>query len=356
MGVETVARTEESREAVLSDGILWDVTFAREEIERRRNAPVYTSKETIDARHREKAQGVVLIVDPRVGTSTKSLRMWINFEGLGDEAWPGWNLLGHRHMIDAVIRILQGRGYSIIDGKKYEWEAGDFISVPTFGWHRHVNTGDEPVTYIAGLSSPFSRAIGSGIHEDERYPEHWVFAQKSEEARTTLIPGGAEVPESRSVAEFRGDQGLSAHMYEQQVEFAAAEEKRRRAGRVVVKASELNFGWTRMGKLAYVVDPRLGFNSKVVSTLVAEIPPGGRSGAHRHLYEEANYILAGEGYSIIEDKRYDWKAGDALCIPMFGWHQHFNNGSQPVQILVHSTRVLMENIGQQVTQQGESAE
>jgi gentisate 1,2-dioxygenase len=346
-----VARTEEP-----VDGILWDVTFAKDEIERRRKSPVHVSREPIDARHEERGPGVLLLVVPRVGSNVRSIRLWINFQGLGDEAWPGWTTLGHRHLIDAVIHILQGRGYSIIDGKRYDWEAGDFICVPTFGWHRHINTGDEPVTYVAGVSSPFSRAIGTGIHEDERFPEYWVFAQKSEEARTTLIPGAAEIPQSRSVSEFRGDQGLAAHLYEQQVDFAAAEEKRRRAGRVVVKGSELSFGRTRMGNLAYVVDPRIGFNNKVLSTLVAEIPPGGRSGAHRHLYEEVNYILSGEGYSIVEDKRYDWKAGDALCIPVFGWHQHFNTGGEPARFLVHTTRVLMENIGQQVTQQGESAQ
>lgn len=128
------------------------------------------------------------------------------------------------------------------------------------------------------------------------------------------------------MAEFRGDEGLASYLYEQQVEFAAAEERGRRAGRVVVRGTDLQFGPTRMGHMACVVDPRIGFNVKVMSTVVAEIPPGGRSGAHRHLYEEVNYILAGEGYSIVEDRRYDWKAGDALCIPPFGWHQYFNTG------------------------------
>jgi gentisate 1,2-dioxygenase len=342
---------------------LGNVTFAREEIERRRNSPVHVSGDSARAQREKQGYGTVHLIDPKLGFSVRSIRLWINHQGLGDEAWPGWKLLGHRHLIDAVIYIVQGRGYSILDAVRYDWEAGDFLCVPTFGWHRHVNVGDEPVTYIASTTTPFSMALGVSIHEDERYPEHWVFAQKSEDARRTLIPGGAEVngavngavPGSQSVAEFGAEHSLASHLYEQQVNFAPAEESRRRASRVVVKPADIQFGRTRMGNLAYVVDPRLGFNTHVMSTLLADIPAGRHSGAHRHLYEEVNYVLAGEGYSVIDDRTYEWKAGDSLNIPVFAWHQHFNTGAEPARFLVHTTRAAMDNLGLQVTQQGEVA-
>lgn len=340
---------------------LGNITFAKEELERRRKAPVHVSGAEVRAKNEAMGgKGIIHLIDPKLGFNMRAIRLWINYQGLGDEAWPGWNLLGHRHLIDAVIHILQGRGYSIIDGMRYDWEAGDFLCVPTFAWHRHVNVGDEPVVYVASTSTPFSMSLGVSIHEDERYPEHWVFAQQSEEALHTLIPGGAELggalPGSQSVAQFRGDLGLAGHLYEEDVHFAVAEEERRRSARVVVKASELQFGPTRMGRVAYIVDPRVGFNTKVMSSLVAEIPPGRHSGAHRHLYEEVNYILAGEGYSIIDDRQFDWKAGDALCIPVFAWHQHFNTGPEPARFLVHTSRAAMQNLGLLVTQQGEAAD
>ncbi len=340
---------------------LGNVKFAKEEMERRRQAPVHVSGAEASAYRESKGGlGIVHLIDPKLGFNVRSIRLWVNYAGIGEEGWEGWVNLGHRHLIDAVICILQGHGYSIIDGVRYDWGPGDFMCVPTFAWHRHVNLGDEPVAYVAGTSTPYSQSIGVSIHEDERYPEYWVFAQKSEEARTTLIPGGAEapsvIPGSQSVSEFRGDQGLAAYLYEQQVDFAVAEEKRRRLGRVVVRGSDLEFGQTRMGSLAYIIDSRLGFNTKVMSTVLAEIPSGKRSGAHRHLYEEVNYVLSGEGYSIIDDRRFDWKAGDALSIPVFAWHQYFNTGSEPVRILSHSNRAAMENMGIQVTQQGEPAD
>jgi gentisate 1,2-dioxygenase len=340
---------------------LGNVTFAREEIDRRRTAPVHVSGDKVRARiaASKEQRGILHLIDPKLGFNNRAIRLWINFPGSGEEAWEGWNQLGHRHLIDAVIHIVQGHGYSIIDGVRYDWGPGDFMCVPTFAWHRHVNIEDEPVIYIASTSTPYSMSLGVSIHEDERYPEYWIFAQKGEEAQKTLIPGAAEAPAlpgSQSVADFRGDLSYEGQLYEEQVAFASEEERRRRMGRVLVKASEVRCGWTRMGKVAYIVDQRLGFNVRVMSTLLAEIDPGHRSGAHRHLYEEVNYILAGEGYSIIDDRTYEWKAGDSLCIPVFAWHQHFNTGSEPARILAHTSRAAMENVGLQVTQQGESAD
>ena len=36
-----------------------------------------------------------------------------------------------------------------------------------------------------------------------------------------------------------------------------------------------------MGRIAYMVGPRLGFQSKALGVVIAEVPPGRRSGVHR---------------------------------------------------------------------------
>jgi gentisate 1,2-dioxygenase len=144
-------------------------------------------------------------------------------------------------------------------------------------------------------------------------------------------------------------------LYGQQLSFAGREEKTRREHKVLVKGKEIKLEKTRMGHVAYVVDPKVGFYSRVLGSALAEMPPGAHSGAHRHLYEEVNYVLRGRGYSIIEDRRIDWKAGDTLCIPVFGWHQHFNNGDEPARFLIYHNRPFMENLGHLLVQQGEEA-
>lgn len=327
------------------------VKFAQEELERRRKAKVLVSAEEISAQGIEPNR-TTFIVDPRIGSHNRALRFWIRALPPGDEEGGGWKSLGHRHTVEAVIYIVQGKGHSIINGIRYDWQAGDFICVPVFAWHRHINSGAGDAIYTACTTGPLSMALGIAIYEDERYPEHWVFAQ-NEDARQTLIPGGSRVVLGGTAEGSPGNR--SSAFYQEQLSFALEEEEKRKQSRVLVQGQGLVFKETPMGRIAYVIDPRLGFHVRTLATLVAEIAPGRHSGAHRHVYEEIDYVLQGRGYSIVEDKKYEWKAGDVLSIPIFAWHQHFNAGEESARFLVHTNRVGMENLGYAVTQHGESA-
>jgi gentisate 1,2-dioxygenase len=334
------------------------VSFAKDELKRREKSPVLVPKEKIDTEFA--GHNWVLLVDPRIGFNSRIIRFWINGFPPG-EAENQWKHMGHRHTVEAVIYVLKGFGYSIIDGVRYDWEPGDFICVPVFAWHRHINLSSEDMAYVASTTGPLSMGIGVAIYEDERYPEYWVFAQNDTGAKKSLLPGAMEIPDAqrgipKNVDAAQYADSEAAQLYYDQLQFAEREEEARRNGRVHVKGKDLKFQRTPMGWVAPVVDPKLGFHVKVMSTLVAEIEPGKRSGAHRHLYEEVNHILSGTGYSIIEDKRYEWKAGDTLSIPVFSWHQHFNSGKEPARFLVHTGRPAMENIGLMITQQGEVAD
>jgi len=168
---------------------LEQVRYGKEEQKRRKEGPVFVSGEDV-SRQLEGASGVY-IVDPRMGFNNRTHRFFTS-KHLPSEAEEGqtWKTLGHRHTVEAVIHWLAGQGYSIIDGKRYDWEAGDFICVPMFAWHRHVNTGNIPALHIASTTGPLSMGIGQAVYEDERYPEYWVYAQQGEDALRTLLPGG----------------------------------------------------------------------------------------------------------------------------------------------------------------------
>jgi len=58
-----------------------------------------------------------------------------------------------------------------------------------FAWHRHVVTSSEQMVYVAATTGPLSMYLGLAVYEDERFPEHWIFADKGEESLKTLIPG-----------------------------------------------------------------------------------------------------------------------------------------------------------------------
>lgn len=328
---------------------LEQVRYGKDEQKRRKESPIFVSGDDV-ANLLETNQGVYM-VDPRMGFNNRTHRLFVSKHvPTQAEDNKAWKTLGHRHTVEAVIHWLAGRGYSIVDGKRYDWEAGDFICVPIFAWHRHVNLANEPAIHVASTTGPLYMGIGQAVYEDERYPEYWIYAQQGEDALHTLIPGGANAVSETDVNTGAG------RLYAEQVAFAFNEEHRRRQSRVLVKGSDLNFERTAMGNVAYVVDNRIGFHVKALSTVVAEIPVGKRSGAHRHLYDEIDYVLSGKGRCVVDDQTFEIKTGDTLAIPVFAWHQYFNADETPLRIMAHSTRPAMENLGLVLTHQGEVAD
>ncbi|TWG30309.1 gentisate 1,2-dioxygenase [Geobacillus sp. C56-T2] len=67
--------------------------------------------------------------DLRIGTTMQKLT-------------PGMHTKAHRHVHSAVYHVLDGEGYTIINGVKFEWAKGDFFILPPWSWHEHVNTGE----------------------------------------------------------------------------------------------------------------------------------------------------------------------------------------------------------------------
>lgn len=78
---------------------------------------------------------------------------------------PGGCSKKHRHINEAIIYILSGKGYTIIhkEGepeKKYEWEEGDLLSVPLFAWHQHFNADpNKPARYLAITNVPLMKML-----------------------------------------------------------------------------------------------------------------------------------------------------------------------------------------------------
>lgn len=326
------------------------IRFGKEEQKRRSTSPVHIRREEHEALLAN-ATGAVFLVDPRLGFNNRTHRFWINRLPPGGEEGQKWKTLGHRHTVEAVIYWLSGHGYSIIDGTRHYWKAGDLVCVPMFAWHRHVNEADEFAYYTASTTGPLSMGLGQAVYEDERFPQFFTFAQEGEQAMKALMPGAAQAGDPR--AELRSSPGQK--LYGEEVGFAYEEEIRRRQGKVIVKAEDIVFEPTAMGRIAHAVDARLGFHVKALSTALYEMPSGRHSGSHRHLYDEICYVLKGNGRAIVDDKPYEIKKGDTLSIPLFAWHQFFG-GTEPLVLLSHNTRHAMENLGLVLTQHGEDAD
>lgn len=71
----------------------------------------------------------------------------------------------HRHMNEAIIYVLCGRGYTLLESPEGEkvridWEEGDLFSPPLNWWHQHFNLDPEqPARYLAVTNVPLMAAV-----------------------------------------------------------------------------------------------------------------------------------------------------------------------------------------------------
>lgn len=52
---------------------------------------------------------------------------------------PGFAGKAHRHIGSFLYQVAKGRGHSIINGQRFDWQERDIFCVPSWAWHEHVN-------------------------------------------------------------------------------------------------------------------------------------------------------------------------------------------------------------------------
>ena len=52
---------------------------------------------------------------------------------------PGENTRAHRHTGSVLYQVAKGSGYSIVAGKRLDWQERDIFCVPSWAWHEHGN-------------------------------------------------------------------------------------------------------------------------------------------------------------------------------------------------------------------------
>jgi gentisate 1,2-dioxygenase len=72
------------------------------------------------------------------------------------------------------------------------------------------------------------------------------------------------------------------------------------------------------------------------------IRPGEHTRAHRHTSSSVQFVLEGEGQTIVDGMRFDWGPGDFFMIPPWAWHEHANPSSKDAVFFVMSDRPVMD--------------
>ncbi len=81
----------------------------------------------------------------------------------------------HRHQGGLVIFIIEGEGYSIVDGERHDWEAGDLLLLPFKPGgveHQHFNKQEgKPAKWIAFISAQLFEWGASDMVQVKELPE-----------------------------------------------------------------------------------------------------------------------------------------------------------------------------------------
>ncbi len=235
------------------------------------------------------------------------------------EIAPGGANGGHGHQNEAAFYILEGRGYEIHDGRRYDWEQGDLVVVNADSRHQHFN------------ADPERRALCLVVKPKAT----WMLLGLTQQGKASMIPPGRE-------SEF-GPREEWSGLWSPGVERLAK----------VIKGSQRPWEHTRDGRIKHLANARIPVRLFGMDVYLQEV--ASRSAKHWHMADEVLYVIAGSGYTLqwrveadIDDRyyarvakvpdRFAWKATDMMYVPQNTIHQHF--AAEPVTLLSAQNRLF----------------
>lgn len=240
--------------------------------------------------------------------------------------------IAHRHSASACRFIIEGSGaYTVVDGHKMPLGGNDFVLTPNGTWHEHgVAEGGTPCIWQDGLDIPFVNAMEANFYEVHPDLQQAVGHPVDDMVRTWAHPGLSPGGHTWSKPYSPIFKYQWARTYEALETYAGCTD-----------------GSPFDGVLLDYVDPVT--NGPVMRTLGASMQmlrPGERTRAHRHTGSALYHVAKGQGHSIINGKRYDWREHDIFCVPSWAWHEHANgSGSDDACLFCLSDLPVMRALG-----------
>ena len=169
-----------------------------------------------------------------------------------------------------------------------------------------------------------------------------------------------------------GIRNVEAGFYDEQVRKSEQRAAHSGRGRTIIKPETMPWENSRHGLIKHLINEQLDVRIESLDVYMQIIPPGSRSGKHRHMSEEYIFVLEGKGYDLHWDvdyeigeryhwkvdetpSRWEWEQGDSVYIPPNTVHQHFNaDPDRPVRVICATSR-LIRRIGFDDLEQLENA-
>jgi quercetin dioxygenase-like cupin family protein len=149
-------------------------------------------------------------------------------------------------------------------------------------------------------------------------------------------------------------------LYQQLLTDAETAPVRNAERKKILHPNEMPWEMSRQGLLKHLINENMNTRMETVDAYMQIIPPGSKSGKHRHLAEECLYVLEGRGYDMHQDcdveitdtyhwtpqeqvQRFEYEAGDIVYVPPNTIHQHFNaDPNRPLRLISTINRIFKQ--------------
>lgn len=215
----------------------------------------------------------------------------------------GWNTGKHYHGEEGIF-IIHGEGFSVVDGKRYDWDTGSCLFMPYGVIHQHFNSGDGEVRYLSVLGLALERfaSLAKVVQFEEAGETPMGKTQGVEKAESDVHPEyGRIVLRMKDAPVLTGKEGGS-NLAKKTDEFTLTSHPE----------MQHKVHHSRLIGLMYV--PENNFKAREVEiTHILCDAPGMHSEKHAHM-EAVVYVLQGEGFSVVDGHRIEFKKGTLMQV------------------------------------------
>ena len=226
---------------------------------------------------------------------------------------PGEIAVPHRHSQAAIRFVIEGTGYTTVEGEQCRMSMGDLVLTPGGCPHDHGADGEDPLIWLDGLDIPiveFMRATFFEALGDEPMPlTKPVNASAAAMGRARLNP-----------PTIRGwDAAHSPLFLYPWTETIAALEALHASGQSTPTDGSI---------LEYVNPVNGGPVLPTMACYAQLIPAGTRTDAHRHTPSVVYHVVQGEGATVVDGRELNWSEKDTFVVPGWAVHEHVNESQQ----------------------------
>ena len=240
---------------------------------------------------------------------------------------PGEVAPAHRHSQSALRFVLEASGgHTAVGGEKTEMHLGDFIITPSWDWHDHGNTSDEPVFWLDGLDIPVIQLLDVSFYES--------FGEDSQPITK---------PEGDSLARFGAN--MLPVGYERSVPTSPVFSYPYDRSRAALEQMRHREEWDPcLGLRMQYINPVDGGSAMpTIGTFLQLLPKGFTSAPYRATDATVYVPVEGRGRTTINGEALAWGPRDIFVVP--SWFEIVHEADDDAVLFSYSDRPIQEKLG-----------